>query len=332
MTETATTARRPASIDARGSFCPGPLMELIRGIREAEVGDVLAVWSTDTGSRTDIPKWVEKAGHGLVGVVQPRRLRRDRRREGLRWRHEAVVILGGGVGGTLTANLLARKLGPDRRRRGDVPSSTRPAARLPAGLHVHRDGRRAGREAVNAPSERCSTHRVALVVGSVSGDRHGRRRPSTWPTASALAYDQLVIATGSRILPEEIEHFDDGGPPLLHGGGGAAAARARSTRSRAAGSSSASRRCRTSARRRRSRSRSSSRPSSASAGLRDRTELHFCSPISRAFTIESVSARWRRRSSRRRGSSSQVLQRRADRPGAQGRAEPRGRGAARTTC
>ena len=55
-------------IDARGSFCPGPLMELIRGIREADVGDVLAVYSTDRGSRTDIPKWVEKAGHRLVGV------------------------------------------------------------------------------------------------------------------------------------------------------------------------------------------------------------------------------------------------------------------------
>jgi TusA-related sulfurtransferase len=56
------------TIDARGSFCPGPLMELIRGIREGQVGDVLAVWSTDAGSRLDIPKWVEKAGHRLVGV------------------------------------------------------------------------------------------------------------------------------------------------------------------------------------------------------------------------------------------------------------------------
>ena len=62
------TQPAPRVIDARGSFCPGPLMELIRGIKEAEVGDVLAVWSTDRGSRTDIPKWVEKAGHRLVGV------------------------------------------------------------------------------------------------------------------------------------------------------------------------------------------------------------------------------------------------------------------------
>ena len=55
-------------VDARGSFCPGPLMELIRAIRESQVGDVIAVRSTDRGSRTDIPKWVEKAGHRLVGI------------------------------------------------------------------------------------------------------------------------------------------------------------------------------------------------------------------------------------------------------------------------
>jgi TusA-related sulfurtransferase len=55
-------------IDARGSFCPGPLMELIRGIREASIGDVLAVYSSDAGSKTDIPKWIEKAGHRLIAV------------------------------------------------------------------------------------------------------------------------------------------------------------------------------------------------------------------------------------------------------------------------
>jgi len=56
------------TVDARGSYCPGPLMELIRAIREGAVGDVIAVLSTDAGSRSDIPKWVEKAGHRLVGV------------------------------------------------------------------------------------------------------------------------------------------------------------------------------------------------------------------------------------------------------------------------
>ena len=57
-------------VDARGSFCPGPLMELIKAIRKAEVGEVIAVYSTDSGSKRDIPKWVEKAGHELIGVFE----------------------------------------------------------------------------------------------------------------------------------------------------------------------------------------------------------------------------------------------------------------------
>ncbi|QQE81004.1 sulfurtransferase TusA family protein [Alicyclobacillus sp. SO9] len=55
-------------IDARGSFCPGPMMELIRVIKSSQVGEVVAVLSTDKGSQRDIPKWVEKAKHELVGV------------------------------------------------------------------------------------------------------------------------------------------------------------------------------------------------------------------------------------------------------------------------
>lgn len=57
-------------IDARGSYCPGPLMELIRGIRQAAVGEEIEVWSSDQGSRRDIPFWVQKAGHELVGVFE----------------------------------------------------------------------------------------------------------------------------------------------------------------------------------------------------------------------------------------------------------------------
>ena len=54
------------SIDARGMPCPGPLMSLIGAIRESQVGDVIAVLSSDEGSKTDIPAWVAKAGHELV--------------------------------------------------------------------------------------------------------------------------------------------------------------------------------------------------------------------------------------------------------------------------
>jgi TusA-related sulfurtransferase len=66
MTDVAYAITR--TVDARGSFCPGPLMELIRAIREGQVGDVIAVYSSDKGSKIDIPKWVEKASHRLVSL------------------------------------------------------------------------------------------------------------------------------------------------------------------------------------------------------------------------------------------------------------------------
>jgi TusA-related sulfurtransferase len=41
-------------------------MSLIGAIRESQVGDVIAVLSSDEGSKSDIPAWVAKAGHELA--------------------------------------------------------------------------------------------------------------------------------------------------------------------------------------------------------------------------------------------------------------------------
>lgn len=57
-------------VDARGAFCPGPLMELIATLRTAEIGDEVEVWSSDKGSAKDIPEWVKKVHHELVAVSE----------------------------------------------------------------------------------------------------------------------------------------------------------------------------------------------------------------------------------------------------------------------
>ncbi len=53
-------------IDARGLYCPGPLMELIRAIQTKPVGTVLTVLSSDEGSAKDIPAWIGKVGQEHV--------------------------------------------------------------------------------------------------------------------------------------------------------------------------------------------------------------------------------------------------------------------------
>ena len=55
-------------IDARGSFCPGPLLELIRGVKSVPIGGVVAVLSSDPGSNKDIPLWIDKAKHEYLGA------------------------------------------------------------------------------------------------------------------------------------------------------------------------------------------------------------------------------------------------------------------------
>ena len=56
-------------IDARGAFCPGPLMELIAMLKLVDIGDEIEVWSSDKGSVSDIPQWVTKVRHEMIGVT-----------------------------------------------------------------------------------------------------------------------------------------------------------------------------------------------------------------------------------------------------------------------
>lgn len=64
-----TTTEITRTIDARGMACPGPLMALIGAVREGQLGDVFEVLSSDEGSKTDIPAWVQKARFELIEVV-----------------------------------------------------------------------------------------------------------------------------------------------------------------------------------------------------------------------------------------------------------------------
>ncbi len=57
-------------VDARGSFCPGPLMELIAALKMATVGDEIEVLSTDKGSANEIPEWLRKVKHEHLGTEE----------------------------------------------------------------------------------------------------------------------------------------------------------------------------------------------------------------------------------------------------------------------
>ncbi|HTX69302.1 MAG TPA: sulfurtransferase TusA family protein [Thermoleophilia bacterium] len=56
--------------DARGSACPGPLLEAKKSIGSVGVGGIVEVRSSDPASREDIPVWTERVGHEFLGVLE----------------------------------------------------------------------------------------------------------------------------------------------------------------------------------------------------------------------------------------------------------------------
>ena len=58
------------SVDARGTACPGPLLEAKKAIGSVAANDVMEVLSADEGTKVDIPKWCNKQGHDYLGTVE----------------------------------------------------------------------------------------------------------------------------------------------------------------------------------------------------------------------------------------------------------------------
>jgi sulfide:quinone oxidoreductase len=201
---------------------------------------------------------------------------------------KTILILGGGVGGTLTANLLIKKL---RRqvKAGEVAitvvDQTGQHTYQPGFMYIAMGGERA--EKLERPERGLLDPRVGLVVGQVE------KVDETTQTVhladgQRLAFDFLVLATGSRIVPEAIEHFDT---EAQHFYTAEAALKLRQALDAFQGGrivvaiAGMPYKC-------------PPAPLEVSflieselrqRGLREQSEVHFCSPIGRAFTIESVS-------------------------------------------
>ena len=56
-------------VDARGSACPGPLLEAKKGIGAVKVSEILEIWSGDERTKDDIPRWAAKVGQEYLGSL-----------------------------------------------------------------------------------------------------------------------------------------------------------------------------------------------------------------------------------------------------------------------
>ena len=201
---------------------------------------------------------------------------------------QRVVVLGGGVGGTLAANLIARKLKkPIAKGEASVTvvDLTGRHTYQPGFMYIAMGGEKA--EKLVRGEKSLLDSNINLVVADVTRiDASGQSVELA--SGEQLKYDQLVIATGSRIVPEDIEHF---GTEAHHFYTAEASLRLRKALDAFTGGrivigiAGIPYKC---------------PPAPLEVaflieselrerGLRDKTEMTFLSPINRAFTIESVS-------------------------------------------
>jgi sulfide:quinone oxidoreductase len=199
-----------------------------------------------------------------------------------------ILILGGGVGGTLTANLLIKKLRPQVKA-GEVTitvvDQTGQHTYQPGFMYIAMGGERA--EKLQRPERGLLDSRINLAVGEVAKVDAASQHVYL-SDGLRLGYDYLVLATGCRIVPEAIEHFTT---EAQHFYSAEAALDLRHALDAFTGGrivigiAGMPYKC---------------PPAPLEVaflieaelrqrGLRDQSELHFCSPIGRAFTIESVS-------------------------------------------
>ncbi|HEY89025.1 MAG TPA: sulfurtransferase TusA family protein [Thermoflexia bacterium] len=57
-------------VDARGTACPGPLLDARRGISTCPVGGVMEIQSSDSGTIIDIQRWCRKKKHEYLGDIE----------------------------------------------------------------------------------------------------------------------------------------------------------------------------------------------------------------------------------------------------------------------
>jgi len=199
-----------------------------------------------------------------------------------------VLVLGGGVGGTLVANLISRKIKKQidaGEARVTVVDATGEHLYQPGYMYIAMGNQ--DPKSLRKPERRLLDDRVDLVIGTITKIDEESRQVEL-ADGTKLDYDELILSLGSRILPETIEHFEE---EAHHFYSEEAAAKLRKALDSFTGGkvvvgiASMPYKC---------------PPAPLEVvflieaelrerGLRDKSELHYCSPIARAFTIESVS-------------------------------------------
>ena len=135
---------------------------------------------------------------------------------------EHIMIVGGGVGGTILANLLARSLS-QQEAEVTLLDSTGKHAYMPGWLYLPFNQLDLESDQLVRPEQTLLHHHVHLVVGEVQQIdtrnrelhvRHSSEQTAIGGTGGAseavYPYDYLVLATGARLVPSDLPGLVEG--------------------------------------------------------------------------------------------------------------------------
>ena len=55
-------------VDAKYSYCPGPLLKLFEFAKRAKPGQIIKLIATDPAAPLDVKNWTESVGHQFLNV------------------------------------------------------------------------------------------------------------------------------------------------------------------------------------------------------------------------------------------------------------------------
>ncbi|MEM0373513.1 MAG: sulfurtransferase TusA family protein [Sulfolobaceae archaeon] len=56
------------TLDLRGMYCPGPVLETAKAIKQVNIGDVIEVLATDPAAEPDLQAWARRTGQEIVDI------------------------------------------------------------------------------------------------------------------------------------------------------------------------------------------------------------------------------------------------------------------------
>ena len=70
------TLQPDVEVDARGTFCPEPVIATQNRMRDMKVGEVLMLLADDAGVAVDIPAWCLSTSNEFLGLLKEPRMYR----------------------------------------------------------------------------------------------------------------------------------------------------------------------------------------------------------------------------------------------------------------